>query len=551
VRSGPGAPLDDGGERVPTQEKDMTANEDLPMDTPGPADGSGDKPLRRAAQYIRMSTEHQQYSTENQADVIQEYATRRGYEIVKTYEDSGKSGLSIAGRDSLRQLLEDAQSGNADFETVLAYDVSRWGRFQDSDESAYYEYICKRAGVSVEYCAEQFENDGSPVSTIIKGVKRAMAGEYSRELSAKVFKGQCKLIQLGYRQGGPAGFGLRRMLIDQDGTPKGLLKRGEMKSIQTDRVILVPGPEEEVQAVRRMYDLFTRDGLKESQIAEWMNVRNIADAELGRPWTRSMVQQVLTNEKYIGNNVYNRLSFKLKKKRVRNEPDMWVRMDGAFKPIVEPELFYMARGIILERARRFTDEELLAKLKQLLAAHSALSAALIDGADGLPSSAVYQSRFGSLIKAYRLVGYVPNHDYRYLEINRHLRELHRPLVDDVVQRLEQIGATIARDENTGYLVINGEYTASILLTRCRQTQAGALRWLVSLDDELLPDITVVARMDADNQGPVDYYLLPRIDLWPEKLRLAESNGAGVDTYQRENLGCFVALAARAEIEVAA
>lgn len=68
--------------------------------------------------------------------------------------------------------------------------MSRWGRFQDADESAYYEYICKRAGIRIEYCAEQFENDGSPVSTIVKGVKRAMAGEYSRELSAKVFAGQ-------------------------------------------------------------------------------------------------------------------------------------------------------------------------------------------------------------------------------------------------------------------------------------------------------------------------------------------------------------------------
>ena len=58
--------------------------------------------------------------------------------------------------------------------------------------------FCKRAGVTVHYCAEQFENDGSPVSTIVKGVKRAMAGEYSRELSAKVFAGQCRLIELGF-----------------------------------------------------------------------------------------------------------------------------------------------------------------------------------------------------------------------------------------------------------------------------------------------------------------------------------------------------------------
>ena len=160
----------------------------------------------RAAQYVRMSTEHQQYSTHNQADKIQEYADRRGIEIVRTYADEGKSGLSIDGRASLQKLIADVESGNTDFNLILVYDVSRWGRFQDADESAYYEYICKRKNIHVAYVAEQFENDGSPVSTIVKGVKRAMAGEYSRELSAKVFAGQCRLIEMGFRQGGPAGY---------------------------------------------------------------------------------------------------------------------------------------------------------------------------------------------------------------------------------------------------------------------------------------------------------------------------------------------------------
>jgi DNA invertase Pin-like site-specific DNA recombinase len=183
--------------------------------------GSG--PVFRAAQYVRMSTEHQQYSTENQGDKIREYATRRNIEIVRTYADEGKSGLRIDGRQALQQLIRDVETGNADFQIILVYDVSRWGRFQDADESAYYEYICRRAGIQVAYCAEQFENDGSPVSTIVKGVKRAMAGEYSRELSAKVFIGQCRLIELGFRQGGPAGYGLRRVLIDQSGSVKGEL----------------------------------------------------------------------------------------------------------------------------------------------------------------------------------------------------------------------------------------------------------------------------------------------------------------------------------------
>jgi len=252
--------------------------------------------LLRAAEYVRMSTEHQQYSTENQGDKIREYAAKRGIEIVRTYADEGKSGLNIAGRLSLQKLIKDVEAGPVDFQMILVYDVSRWGRFQDADESAYYEYICRRAGIQVTYCAEQFENDGSPVSTIVKGVKRAMAGEYSRELSAKVFAGQCRLIELGYRQGGPAGFGLRRILIDQSGSIKSELTRGEHKSLQTDRVILMPGPDTEVATVNQMYRWFIDEGIPELEIATRLNDRGVR-TDLDRNWTRATVREVLTNEK--------------------------------------------------------------------------------------------------------------------------------------------------------------------------------------------------------------------------------------------------------------
>lgn len=225
------------------------------LDTQGP-DTPSEPPKIRAAEYVRMSTEHQQYSTDNQANAIRKYAEKRGYEIVRTYADEGKSGLNIGGRQGLQRLLEEVESQRVDFSVLVVYDVSRWGRFQDPDEAASYELRCRRAGVQVHYCAEQFENDGSIGSSIIKTVKRAMAGEYSRELSVKVFAGQANLIRLGFRQGGPPGFGLRRMLVDQSGAEKGLLSYGQHKSIATDRVVLVPGPSDEVAVVREVYRLF-------------------------------------------------------------------------------------------------------------------------------------------------------------------------------------------------------------------------------------------------------------------------------------------------------
>lgn len=391
-----------------------------------------------AAEYVRMSTEHQQYSTKNQREVIRQYAENRGMVTVRTYTDAGKSGLKIDGRDALQQLIQDVESGDAKFRVILVYDVSRWGRFRDADESAYYEYICRRAKIDVHYCAEQFENDGSPVSTIVKGVKRAMAGEYSRELSAKVFIGQCRLIELGFRQGGAAGYGLRRMLRDQTGERKGILSRGEQKSIQTDRVILVPGPSEEVQNVRRIYDLFVTEEKAECEIAALLNGKGIT-TDLGRPWTRGTVHQVLTNEKYVGNNIYNRVSFKLKKKRVTNPPHMWIRAEGAFEPVVLAGHFLAAQEIIQARSRRYTDEELLDQLRKLLEREGRLSGLLIDEADAMASSSVYRHRFRSLVRAYQLIGYTPSRDYRFIETNRQLRVMHPKIVEGTISQLRQMG----------------------------------------------------------------------------------------------------------------
>jgi len=497
-----------------------------------------------------MSTEHQRYSTENQSEAILKYANQRNIEIVRTYSDAGKSGLRIDGRDGLKQLIEDIQNGTANFETVLVYDVSRWGRFQDADESAYYEYICKRAGIAVTYCAEQFENDGSPVSTIVKGVKRAMAGEYSRELSQKVFAGQCRLIELGYRQGGPPGYGLRRMLIDERGEEKGWLQRGEHKSIQTDRVRLVPGAPGEIEVVRGIFRAFVKDGKLEREIAASLNKRGIK-TDLDREWTRGTIHQILINEKYIGNNVWNRRSFKLKKLRVENDPNTWIRAESAFEAIVDKPIFDAANEIIKNRSQRLTDEEMLERLNKILEDRGQLSGLIIDEAEAYPSSSAYSSRFGSLLKAYRLVGYKPDRDYRYVEINRRLRAMYPDIISNTMIGIEAAGGQVIRDPENDLLAINNEFKASIVIIRSHETQAGSLRWNVRFDTSLQPDITVAVRMDRANESPLDYYLLPSLDMSLPRLRLSQSNGLSLDAYRFHTLETFFQLAARQKVSEAA
>ena len=509
-----------------------------------PQDGQPPDPPRvRAAEYVRMSTEHQQYSTDNQAVAIRRFAEEHGYQIVHTYKDDGKSGLNLAGRSGLRSLLADIDAGRTDFKALLVYDVSRLGRFQDPDEAATHELRIRAAGIQVEYCAEQFRNDGSISSSIIKTVKRTMAAEYSRELSVKVFAGQANLIRRGYRQGGAAGFGLRRLLVDVNGEPKGELDRGEQKSIATDRVILVPGPAEEVAVVQEIYRLFTAEGTAERDIAGLLNARGIL-TDLDRPWTRGTVHQVLINEKYVGNNVWARTCFKLKQRHIENAEDEWIRAEGVFAPLVDRTLFTRAREIIDARSDRLSDAQMLELLASILEGQGMLTGLIIDEAEGAPSSSAYRTRFGGLLRAYELVGFAPDRDYRYLGINRRLRQLHPAIVADTIAALRHAGGDIDRDPETDLLTINGEFTASLVVVRCVATAAGSLRWKLRLDTALRPDLTVAIRMDPGNELPRDYYLLPRIDMGDAVLRLCEHNGLSLDAYRFDDLSAFHRMAAR-------
>ena len=358
------------------------------------------------AQYVRMSTDHQRYSIDNQQAALAEYATTHGMSVVRTYADEGRSGLTLNNRAGLRALLEDVRSKACGFDILLVYDISRWGRFQDADESAYYEYLLRRAGVGVIYCAEPFDNDGSPASTILKSVKRAMAAEYSRELSDKVSRGQRRMAERGFRLGSHAGYGLRRVAVSENGTRRLLLQRGERKSVHTDRIILVPGPVDEVATVRRIFALYVRARLGPKRIA-----RRLADE--GAPsgvhphWYGGVVDKILTNEKYVGVNVFGKQTCRLRGRRISNPRQSWVRIENAFEPIVDRALFDAAQGIRVRRCARPTDEEALAGLRALRKREGIITSALIESDPELPSVTFYRDHFGGLAEAFRRIGYEP------------------------------------------------------------------------------------------------------------------------------------------------
>jgi len=274
---------------------------------------------------------------------------------------------------------------------------------------------------------------------------------------------------------------------------------------------------------------------------------------------------VLTNEKYIGNNVYHRTSFKLKQKHTRNPEDQWIRVEGAFEGIVDRTLFLQARELFLARSQRLTNEELLEKLKSLLHNHGRISGILINESEGIPSSAAYRSRFGSLIRAYTLIGYRANVDFTFIEINRRLRCLFPEVIQNTISKLISLGARVAQTSEAGIFLLNDEIRVSLVLCRQRTTQAGASRWEIRLDHGMRPDLTIAVRMDHTNEAVKDYYLLPSMDMtWDhlkrrkgddalngtrlDRLHLAEANGIYLDTYRYESLERFFELSQRMPVD---
>jgi len=177
---------------------------------------------------------------------------------------------------------------------------------------------------------------------------------------------------------------------------------------------------------------------------------------------------VLTNPKYVGDNVWNRISYKLKKLRVRNDPEMWVRSNGAFEPIVERHLFDAAQVIIQNRSRRMSEEDMLHRLRTLYQARGRLSGLIIDEAEDLPSSSTYSARFGSLGRAYQLVGFTPERDFKYIEINRLLRSLQPEIIAETIEQITQIGGHVEQDQQTHVLTVNSEFTVALCIARCQE-----------------------------------------------------------------------------------
>lgn len=361
----------------------------------------------RVAQYVRMSTDKQDLSIDRQLLENEKFAEQHNLQIVETYTDAAKSGLTLGKRQGLLRLLNDIRNGEPNFSAVLVYDISRWGRFQDTDESAYYEFACRKRGVEIIYTCEPLVSGNGVMSTVVKAIKRAMATEYSRELSIRVATSKVLYAEKGFSQGGAPGFGLRRMMVDKHGEDQGLIRFKEIKAFQSYRVNLVHGPEEEVEAVRDIFRLFAEEEISIRRIVKHLNDAGL-ETPYGNPISRSYVRGILTNRKYIGEFTYGKTETRFATGKKDLPPERWVVVKNAIPPIVSREVFdkAAARLATYKPPINVSDEEMLLLLNRLLSERGYLSQEMINQCDYTPHASTFVGRFGSLREAYRRIGYL-------------------------------------------------------------------------------------------------------------------------------------------------
>jgi len=291
--------------------------------------------LLPAVGYLRRSTDRQEQSIGDQRKAIDRYALEHGFEILHYYIDDAISGTSTEGRKAFQELMTDAKDRDCPFKYVLVYDVKRFGRL-DNDEAGHYRFTLRKRGIEIIYTAEAFTGDDT--DDLLRPVKQWQARQESKDLSLVTIRGQLSRVHEGLWNGGtpPYGYDLAyytsageirtivryqpdgtKVLLNAQGEVTSAVERGESLNVsKADRCKLTPSDPERVDVIRNIFTWYTRDGLGFKGIADRLNALGISSPRggtwsryHGADWSMTTIRDILLNPAYVGDMVWNRLSF--------------------------------------------------------------------------------------------------------------------------------------------------------------------------------------------------------------------------------------------------
>lgn len=297
---------------------------------------------RKAVAYYRHSAEDkQENSVPLQRDFVHDFLGKHDIEIIHEEADEGVSGLT-AHRPGFNRLFKEwiLNSAAPQFDYVVVYDVSRWGRFEDADEAGYYEFQCKQLGKEVVYARRGFSTEEQRGTTQMQtAFERWMSFQYSKKLSEDVIGGCLRISSQGYVVGGQAPYGLARLLLSAgDRKPIRIMQDGEHKCVANERIIFTPKGDHTTNTVVKIFDLFSAGRCDPEEIALSLNQEGLSSANR-TDWDKSKVLRILCNPVYKGTLIYNKTWGRLHKKKRDNPMSHWVICDRAFEAVIEPERF--------------------------------------------------------------------------------------------------------------------------------------------------------------------------------------------------------------------
>jgi len=287
-----------------------------------------------AVGYVRRSTDRQEQSIGDQKEAIHAYVESHGFHLLKCYVDDAISGTSVLGRRAFLQMIEDAKSPVKTFDSVVVYDVKRFGRI-DNDEAGYYRHVLRMHGVSVHYISENFKGDTT--DDLLRPVKQWQARQESKDLSKVTIRGLLSKTddEKGWWMGGvpPYGYDLRyesldgefllilryepdrtKLVLDGKGKVTRILSRGERLSIsKRDRARLFPSSSDRVQVIKSIFSMYTEQAKGYKAIAASLNDNKIPPPRSPKwsyiykgAWTDTTIRAIIVNPLYAGDMVWNR-----------------------------------------------------------------------------------------------------------------------------------------------------------------------------------------------------------------------------------------------------
>ena len=307
---------------------------------------------------------------------------------------------------------------------------------------------------------------------------------------------------------------------------------GQRKHLQTDRVVLIPGPEGEVKVVREIFRLLIEEYNSLPALAERLNSDGHPAAG-GKPWTSQRLSAILNSEKYCGNNIYNRTSSKLGSRRIRNPADHWVRVDGAFEPVIPASVYAQARAKMSNWTRRQTNQEVLRRLAAARDENGKLTAVSIGADPALPSAEALRRRFGSLAAAYDLIGHKPRRDLQYLDRWPRKHAVNAALLGQLRTHFNRDDVADPCGDPT-LMSVRGGLAIRVATTFATRNDRYPQEWVLKIPYWRGSNITIVARIGDDDDAILDYFVFPSDAFNCKPIHFQRHNRPYKDRYRCDN-----------------